>query len=393
MHRRLAVPLLAAALMAATVLPAQAAAPSPDRREPASITVSTLGNGHGKGLSQYGAHNRATDGQTYREIVEHYYPNTDWGTAGDMVRVLITGDTTDDVVVGARTGLKARSLGSGRTWTLPARRAGKTITRWKIVAAAGQKSTVSYLAAGKWTSWRHAPGDAEFTAGGQPMDLYTPDGVVAYRGSLRSASVDGSARNTVNVVKLDVYLQGVIAKESFASWPAEALKSQAIAARTYAVFERGNVPPTRYYDLCDTSSCQVYGGATAEDPRTNAAVHATAGEILTYDGAPIFAQFSASNGGYSVDGGYPYLVAEEDSFDHGYPGDPHPTTFTGDQVTRHWTGLGDLVSVEVTERDGNGPDGGRVTELRVTGTESSVSVTGSQFRSYLGLRTTLFTIS
>jgi stage II sporulation protein D len=393
MLRRLAVPLFAAALMAATAAPAHAATREDGRREPASITVSTLGNGHGKGLSQYGARNRATDGQTYREIVEHYYPNTEWGTAGDMVRVLIKADTTDDVVVGARTGLKARSLGSGKTWTLPAKRGGQTIARWKITAAAGEKSAVSYLAAGRWTAWRHAPGDAEFTAGGQPMNLYTPDGVVAYRGNLRSASVGNATRNTVNVVKLDVYLRGVVPQEIPGSWPAAAVQAQAVAARTYAVFERGNVPPSRYYDLCDTDLCQVYGGASAEYSGSDAAVAATAGEILTYSGAPIFAQFSASNGGYSVDGGYPYLVAEEDPFDHGYPGDPHAVTFTGDQVTRHWAGLGDLVSVEVTERDGKGPYGGRVTKLLVTGTEGTATPTGSQFRSYLGLRTTLFTVS
>lgn len=392
MHRRLAVLVSAAALTATTALPARAAVPDPERREPASVTITTLGNGHGKGLSQYGARNRAANGQTYRQIVEHYYPNTTWGTATGTIRVLLTDDTSDDVVVGARSGLKARSLGSGKTWTLPAKRKGARIARWKITAA-GRRSVVSYLAAGRWTAWRRAGGDAEFTAGGRPMSLYTPRGVAAYRGNLRSATVNGSARNTVNVVKLDVYLQGVIAKEAFASWPADALKSQAVAARTYAVFERGNVPASRSYDLCDTSSCQVYGGYSAEDSRTNAAVRATSGQVLTYDGEPIFAQFSASNGGYSVDGGYPYLVAEEDPFDHGYPDDPHATTFTGDQITRHWTGLGDLVSVEVTERDGNGPNGGRVTMLRVTGTDGSVTVTGSAFRSYLGLRTTLFTVS
>ena len=392
MLRRLAVPLFVAALTAVTALPAHASAPAPERREPASITVSTLGNGHGKGLSQYGARNRANDGQTYRDIIEHYYPTTSWGEADGMLRILITGDTSDDVVVGARSGLKARSLGSGKTWTLPAKRDGKTIARWRITAA-GASSVVSYAAAGKWTTWRTAPGDAQFTAGSQPMSLYTPGGVVAYRGSLRSATPDGAGRNTVNVVSLEVYLRGVVPREVPGSWPADAVRAQAVAARTYAVFERGNVPADRYYDLCDTASCQVYGGASAEYSGSDAAVAATAGEIVTYDGEPAFTQFSASNGGYSVDGGYPYLVAEEDPFDHGIPEDPHATTFSGDQVTRHWTGLGDLVSVEVTERDGRGPYGGRVTELLVTGTEGSVPATGSQFRSYLGLRTTLFTLS
>jgi SpoIID/LytB domain protein len=140
----------------------------------------------------------------------------------------------------------------------------------------------------------------------------------------------------------------------------------------------------------------VYAGAAGEHPDSDAAVAATAGEVRTYEGGPIFAQFSASNGGYSVDGGYPYLVAERDTEDRGIPEDPHARTFTGEEITRHWTGLGDLVSVEVLERDGNGTPqvpGGRATLLRVTGTDGAVNVTGSAFRSYLGLRSTLLEIT
>jgi stage II sporulation protein D len=383
MLRRLALSLVATAVTALIAPPAQAA-PDHDRREPASITVTTLGNGHGKGLSQYGAYHRAKDvGQTYREIVEHYYPNTAWGTAGGTIRVLLTAAPEGSVVVAARSGLKAHSLGNGRTWTLPTKRDGKTVKKWRVTPA-GARSLISYRTT-SWRDWKKPKGDAELSAGNQPLTL---DGGPTYRGAIRLTDA-----GAVNVLGLDTYLRGVLSQEVFASWPADAIRSQAVAARTYAVFERGNVPAGRDYDLCDTAACQMYGGVGAETSATDAAVKATAGEILTYDGAPIFAQFSASNGGYSVDGGYPYLVAEEDPYDHGYPDDPHATTFTGDQVTRHWTGLGDLVSVEVTERDGNGPNGGRVTEVLVTGTEGSVHATGSQFRSYLGLRSTLFTVS
>ena len=90
MIRRLAV-LLTAATLVATTAPAHAGPThaEPVHREPASVTIATTGNGHGKGLSQYGALHRAREGgQSYREIVEHYYPGTTWGTAAGSIRVL-----------------------------------------------------------------------------------------------------------------------------------------------------------------------------------------------------------------------------------------------------------------------------------------------------------------
>jgi stage II sporulation protein D len=380
-RRRLTILTTAATLVAAaaTAAPVQAT----ERREPATVTISTLGNGHGKGLSQYGARNRAEDGQTYPQIVEHYYPNTSWGTAGGSVRVLLTAAPRGSVVVAARPRLTARSLGTGTSWTLPSKRDGKTVTRWRI-RRDGSSSRIAYRTR-SWHDWKRARGDAEFVAGGRPITLI---GAGQYRGALRHTSA-----GTVNVVGLESYLRGVVAEEIPASWSPAAVRAQAVAARTYAAFERGNVSSGRPYDLCDTANCQVYAGVAGEVPGSDAAVAATSGRIATYEGAPVFAQFSASNGGYSVDGGYPYLVAETDPYDHGYPGDPHSTSFTGDQITRHWTGLGDLVSVEVLERDGNGPFGGRVLTVQINGTERSQVTSGSALRTYLGLRTTLFAVS
>jgi stage II sporulation protein D len=388
MHRRLAV--LAVVLgLVATAAPSAAGT----ARDPASVTITTWGNGHGKGLSQYGALNRAKDGQTYRQIVRFYYPHTAWRAASGTVRVLLTDDTGDDVVVDARNGLEAHSLGTGRTWTLPVKREGRTISRWRITAS-GAKSVLSYRT-DSWHAWRRAAGDAEFTAGNRPMTLRTPEGAATYRGTLRSSSV-GPGRDTVNAVRLDVYLRGVVPQEMPALWPSAAVRAQAVAARTYAVYERDHAPAGRAYDLCDTSTCQVYGGADAEHPASDAAVAATAGEIVTYGGDAAFAQFSASNGGYSVAGGQPYLVATRDAYDDGAPGDPYARTYAGDAITRHWPGLGDLLSVKVTHRDRHGtPDvpEGRATMVQVTGTDGSVEVSGSTFRTYLGLRSTLLRVS
>jgi stage II sporulation protein D len=178
-----------------------------------------------------------------------------------------------------------------------------------------------------------------------------------------------------------------------AAWPAAALRAQAVAARTYAAYERAHAPQSRHYDLCDTTACQVYGGVAAEVPRTDAAVAATAHRVVRYGGAAAFTQFSASNGGFSVDGGFPYLPARPDRFDHGYPGDPWRVRLGARAITRHWSGLGRLQSVRVLERDGHGSYGGRALVVRVSGTRGSVRVSGSTFRSYLGLRSTMFRIT
>ena len=96
-------------------------------------------------------------------------------------------------------------------------------------------------------------------------------------------------RNTVNIVSVDNDVRGVVAAEMPSSWKPEALKAQAVAARSYGV---RSLVASRYCDLCDTTSCRVYRGVDAETATTDAAVKATAGKILNYNGSPAFTQFS-----------------------------------------------------------------------------------------------------
>src|SRR4051812_13910228 len=314
------------------------------------ISVLSHGNGHGHGMSQYGAEGAARRGLGYGEILRFYYPGTRFGTSGGAVRVLITGDTSRDVVVGARSGLPVTSLGNGRSWrlTTPAAK------RWRILPAAGGASAVSYLTRA-WHAWRTIPGDAQFAAGGKPVTLYTPGGTTAYRGTLRSAtSGAGTDRDTVNVVPLDGYLRGVVPEEVPALWHAAAVRAQAVAARTYAAHERAAAPAGRYYQTCDTDHCQVYGGYSSEHPASNAAVAATAGRILTSGGRPAFAQFSASNGGWTTAGGFSYLPAKSDPYD-GWSGNPFGAastpqrrTISDEMIEAQWPGIGSLVSITVT---------------------------------------------
>ncbi|MDR0645564.1 MAG: SpoIID/LytB domain-containing protein [Elusimicrobiota bacterium] len=102
----------------------------------------------------------------------------------------------------------------------------------------------------------------------------------------------------VNIVNIEEYVFGVIAAEMPSVFPIEALKAQAVIARTYGIKSLGK--HKRYgYDICDTQSCQVYGGVRSERERTNAAAEATMGLILTYKNKPIEAVFSSNCGGFT----------------------------------------------------------------------------------------------
>src|SRR5437763_5943228 len=98
----------------------------------------------------------------------------------------------------------------------------------------------------------------------------------------------------VNAVDLDGYVKGVVPGEVPASWPPEALKAQAVAARTYALTT--DAGGSLFDQYADTRS-QVYGGISAETPATNVAVRDTAGQIVTYRGRPATTYFFSTSGG------------------------------------------------------------------------------------------------
>jgi stage II sporulation protein D len=358
-----------------------------------SVVLHGHGFGHGHGMSQYGAQGAAKAGLGYRQIIDFYYPKTSWSTVTGNVRVLITSDTTSDVVVGRVDGLTLRDRGTGTAYPLPAVRGA---TRWRISVGAGSKSVVDYLA-GSWHRWKPGgraalAGDGEFTAPSS-LTLHTPSGTRRYRGALRAASptAGSSVRDTVNVLSMDDYLKGVIADEMPASWHPEAVKAQAVAARTYATWSRSQ-NPSRYYQICDTTSCQVYGGVVAEDARSTAAVTATARKILTYGGKPAFSQFSSSSGGWTSAGGVPYLTAKADPYD-GLGGNPvheWTETLTAGRIEGAYPSVGTLRRIQVVRRDGNGHWNGRVWTLVLDGTKADVTLSGDSFRSRFGLRSTWF---
>jgi SpoIID/LytB domain protein len=370
---------------------------SVDQRYPrpasGTYTVQGHGYGHGRGMSQYGANGAAKKGLTHEKILDFYYPGTSFGTARSALRVLITGDTSSDLEVLARRGLQLRDLGSGTTYKLPR---DLDATRWRV-APSGDDDVVSYLANGSWRQWR--PGGAaaldgagEFRAPG-PITLVTPGGQVPYRGALRAVppSKGSSERDTVNVLDVDDYVQGVVPAEMPASWEPEAVQAQSVAARTYAWFHRSQ-NRDRYYHVCDTTACQVYRGVAGEHELGNAAVRATAGEILLHKGEPAFTEFSASSGGWTSAGDFPYLVAQEDPYDDWSGNTVHDWTvkIPVSSIEKGWPAIGRLKAIRVTSRDGNGQWQGRVLSMSLVGSSSTVRISGDDFRWKFGLRSNWF---
>jgi SpoIID/LytB domain protein len=361
----------------------------------ATITVRGHGYGHGHGMSQYGAYGAARQGLPVDQILAFYYPGTTLGPVGGRVRVLISGDTTDDVVVSPAAGLAVRDRGDKTTYQLPEV---PGLQRWRLVVADG--TTVVEHLTDTWRRWElpdgkaGLAGDGQFTAA-EPLTLWTPAGAEVYRGKLRSATpaAGSSARDTINILRLDDYVKGVVPYEMPSSWHPEAVKAQAVAARTYAAWTRAQYRK-RYYQICDTTACQVYGGVGGEEPAASAAVDATAKQVLLHEGSPAFTQFSSSSGGWTAAGSRPYLPAQADPYD-GHDANPNhawAVTVARARVEQAYPAIGALRRIRVVARDGNGEWLGRVRTLRLDGSRSDRTVTGDSFRWALGLRSTWFTI-
>jgi SpoIID/LytB domain protein len=360
----------------------------------ATVVMHGRGFGHGHGMSQYGAQGAAKQGLSTRRILEFYYPGTRSGRVGGSVRVLITENIGSPTIVVARPGLAVHDLTKGTTTKVPTSGPAAKATRWKM-SGRGKATRVSYRT-GAWHLWRTLKGNGEFRSSRAPLTLVLPGARVTYRGTLRSMDPISSTthRITVNKVSLEAYVKGVVPREMPSSWRPAALRAQAVAARSYAANAIGDSTDPRF-NLCDSTSCQVYGGLSAEVTSTNKAVAATAGEVRTYHGQPAFTQFSASNGGEVAPGSQPYLVGKPDPYDSRAV-DPYTSwtvRVTARRIQHAWPALGRLRSIEVTSRDGAGKWGGRITGLTLHGSNADRDLTGDGFRAKLGLRSTYLSFS
>ncbi|MRK02930.1 SpoIID/LytB domain-containing protein [Aeromicrobium sp. S22] len=359
------------------------------------IAVSGHGYGHGIGMSQYGAQGAARSGVKYDKILSTYYPGTKLSSKGGSIRVLISQDTTDAVDVVAGSGLIFRKLTSGFKAKLPTTISGAKVTRWRIVQVSSRKtqSALQYRTTGGYKAYKNIrwTGDGQFE-GPSRIGLVMPSGSsVKYRGAIRSAlpAKGSTKRDTVNVLPIDHYVRGVIAAEMPAGWKPEALKAQAVAARTYGV---RSMSAARYYDICSTTACQVYGGASRETATTDAAVRATSGKILTYGGVPAFTQFSSSSGGYTAKGSQPYLKAGVDPYDNwsGNANHAWSTTVSAATIQKAYPSIGKLKQLKITKRSGAGDWGGRVTSINLIGSAKTVTISGDDARWAFGLKSNWF---
>lgn len=212
-----------------------------------------------------------------------------------------------------------------------------------------------------------------------------------YRGRTRLVR-SGKGLVAINHVDLDQYLYSVLGAEMSASWPLEALKAQAVAARTYALYKRQS-SRNGLYDLGDTTTWQVYKGIETEASTTQEAVRATAGQVLTYNNQLILAVFHSAGGGHTENvenvwsQALPYLRGVED-FDQGTPGHEWVKSFSNREMGR-LLGVGTVRSL-VPERTS---PAGRILTMRVVGSGGTKRVSGNDLRRILGLRSTLFTVN
>ena len=191
---------------------------------------------------------------------------------------------------------------------------------------------------------------------------------------------------------LEDYVKGVVPAGMPTSWAADAVRAQAVAARSYAVRLR-DFSGYSGFDICDTTACQVYGGLTRETHNGNAAVNATASKIVTYRGKVALTQFASSNGGYSAQGDYPYLAAHRDPYDSVIKSQAWTRTISASSVSRLWPSAGTVKRLQITGRDGAGSWGGRVKTIKIIGTARTTTVSGTTFQHMFGMRSSLYMIA
>ncbi len=442
-----------------------------------AFEVRGVGNGHGRGLSQWGSYGRALAGQSWQEILGAYYGGTTPGDrAGARIRTWLTGlnSTSSAGVIsagttagwsganlaGAATGYRSlyAAFTGGNTFTvygstgelgcpgglnievpmvyLQQGASGTSVSALQrllahlgyspgpvdgqfgpqTAAAVSAFQTASGLAAtGTWgspewtranelvgsgaiTSWTtlatNVAGPIRFTttaseasaAPGEVLGLCQPDGsIVHYRGTVEFADTS-DGRRVINDLSVESYLRGVVPKESPAYWGdgggglgMNALRAQSVAARSYGLSQTRR----SFAGTCDTSSCQVYGGAATrvspssgvrpvEDARTDQAILDTAGVVRVWAGTNnlVSTEFSASNGARTAGGAFPPV---DDPWDD-QPGNPNHVwtrVIDADTIAAKY-GLTSANNV-VTARDADSPyDGIWANEVRL-GNGTSIS--------------------
>lgn len=205
----------------------------------------------------------------------------------------------------------------------------------------------------------------------------------------------GNNLTVINYVGLEDYVKGVLPYEISADWPAEAQKAQAVCARSFALGTHKHT--SAGYDLCNTTNCQMYLGTNLATAESDAAVEATRGEYLSYDGELVIGYFFSSDGGATEDaanvwgGDYPYLQGKVDpyeTYDSSWS-----VTLTAAEVRQKLLNagytIGTVANVAVTKRT----DTDNVNEVTVTDTDGKkVTIQRDSVRTVFGLNSIRYTI-
>jgi stage II sporulation protein D len=322
------------------------------------------GFGHGVGMSAYGAYGLARHGRQYGPILRRYYRHTDLGHVhGRRVKVLI-GSGLGSVRFSKANAACGVHLRSRRAYEF---------------VASGSGVALASKAGGTIKSC----GPAGAASGG-PIHVL---GQGTYRGRI----VAHSGGALVNRVKLEGYVEGVVPNEFPASWPQPALRTEAVAARTFAIANEG---AHGTFDVYDDTRSQVYGGKGTETAPSDRAVHASGGKVVTYRGQPITAYYSSTSGGHTEDIQFafigatpePYLQGVKDPFDGISPYHKWKRTLSAGSMASELSGLysGRLQKIKVLKH-GVSP---RIVYARVVGSSGGTRVSGPTLESRLGLMST-----
>ena len=390
-------------------------AASPAFAATSTFSITGKGYGHGIGMSQYGAKGYADHGWGFAAIVGHYYRQTTLGTVSNPDGTVSNPDIW--VNVDAKKANRA-------SWVLhPAAPGLKLVVAGfpgpstgalKFVAS-GSTVNVSQYVSGVWKLWKNFPSVVRVEQQGavgtrrvQVTDASGPNGntAVIYRGYMRLTAVSGKLK-LVNAVPLEFYVYGVVPNESPSSWNIEALKAQAVVARSYAYATSypsgvGSNPKELY---CTTMS-QMYRGFGSEAKTTNLAVDATRGKAVLYLKKPVQAFFFSSSGGFTADHddiwgptSAPYWSTVRTGVVDAYEAEAagpgslavswgSPILRTGDSLSSTFGYALPVVAVGAVYGTG-----GYAKQVRIRLADGTLrTVTGDGFRSKLGLRSCKFVI-
>ena len=420
--RRVGILLIFASLLTSLLASAPIASVQAEPLPPVGVIIRGHGNGHGRGLSQYGSLGWATKlGASWQDILNFYY-----GGSGRVLTPLTEADS--GATPGGVMSVRLQTLDARPTAVisdnLTASWAGAAAKFGGLVARMVSNNVYDVYGIATATCAADTDNPAGFTLIGDnvagPIDFVSAQGSVPtaiaptdllgvcepptttyktgriryYRGSVRATVDILGNRRTVNMLNAEAYLRGVVPRESPAGWGdiagglgMNALRAQSVAARSYSLSEARYT----YAKTCDTQDCQVYGGAALrnvgsktssviEDRRTDQAIIDTAGYVIKDSRNTIMrTEFTSSNGGRTAGGQFPAQIDNGD--------------IAADAVLQSWSRLLSATDLQkafpaigvftsiITAHDGLGGDwNGYATSVVITGTAGTVTRTGWQFR-------------